>query len=217
MHIVWHGHSFFQITTSPEKNSQVKVAIDPYGKKIGLRVPKVEADVVLISHQHEDSNNFSAVGGSPFLIEGPGEYEIKNIFIQGILSYQDISQGKEKGANTIFTVESEGIKICHMGGFGQKELTENQLEEIGEVDILMIPVGGGDSLSEKEAAKIMSQLEPKTTIPMHYALPNLKMKLNPVSKFLKVFGIKSLLPINKLSMKKKDLSANEAKIVVLKK
>ncbi|XOA42754.1 MAG: MBL fold metallo-hydrolase [Candidatus Nealsonbacteria bacterium] len=217
MQIIWHGHSLFQITTIPEKNNQVKIVIDPYDKSIGLRVPKLEADIVLVTHQHHDHNNVAAVAGNPFLIEGPGEYEVKNIFIQGILSYHDNSQGKERGTNTIYTIESENIKLCHLGDFGQKELTDEQLEKIGEVDILMVPIGGNYTLSAKEAAKIMSQLEPKITIPMHYAIPKLKIKLDSLDNFLKVFGIKSLSPINKLSIKKKDISTDEAKIIVFKK
>ena len=217
MQITWHGQSLFQIITSPEKNVQVRIVIDPFDKSIGLRVPKFEADIVLVSHQHHDHNNVAAVAGNPFVIENPGEYEVKNIFIQGILSSHDNSQGKERGTNTIYTIESENIKLCHLGDFGQKELTEEQLEKIGGVDVLMIPIGGEPTLSAKEAAKIMSQLEPKITIPMHYALLKLKVKLDSLDKFLKVFGIKSLIPINKLSIKKKDLPTEEAKIIVLKK
>lgn len=217
MQIIWHGHSLFSIITTPEKNSQVRIVIDPFDEGIGLRIPKLEADIVLVTHQHHDHNNVTAVAGNPFLVEGPGEYEIKNIFIQGILSFHDDSQGKQRGVNTIYTIESEGIKVCHLGDFGQKELTDKQLEQIGDVDILMIPVGGVYTLSAKEAAKIMSQLEPKIIIPMHYAIPKLKIKLDSLDKFLKVFGIKSLSPINKLSIKKKDILTDEAKIIVFKK
>jgi len=217
MKIVWHGHSLFQITTNPEKNNQVQIVIDPFDKSIGLRVPKLEADILLVTHQHHDHNNIKAVSGNPFLIEGPGEYEVKGVFIRGILSFHDDSRGKERGMNTIYVMESEDIKLCHLGDFGQKELTEEQMEKIGEIDILMIPVGGNYTISLKEVAKIMSQLEPKITIPMHYAIPKLKIKLNPLNRFLKMFGIKSLTPLNKLSIKKKDIPADEAKIIVLKK
>jgi len=217
MKIVWHGHSLFQITTNPEKNNQVQIVIDPFDKSIGLRVPKLEADILLVTHQHHDHNNIKAVSGNPFLIEGPGEYEVKGVFIRGILSFHDDSRGKERGMNTIYVMESEDIKLCHLGDFGQKELTDEQMEKIGEIDILMIPVGGNYTISLKEVAKIMSQLEPKITIPMHYAIPKLKIKLNPLNRFLKMFGIKSLTPLNKLSIKKKDIPADEAKIIVLKK
>ena len=205
-----------QLIFSFQKDSQIKIVIDPFEESIGLKTPELEADILLITHQHPDHNNQKIVKGNYFLIDGPGEYEVKSIFFYGIPSFHDSNQGKEKGGNTIYTIEAEDLKICHLGDLGQKELTDEQLEKIGEVDILMIPVGGVDTISSKEALHIMSQIEPKITIPIHYALPKLKGKLEPVDKFLKALGIKSLEPLKKLSVKKKDLSSEEAKIIVLK-
>ncbi len=234
MQIIWHGQSFFEIIITSAKNHQIKIAIDPFSEEIGLKLPKLEADIVLTTHSHYDHNKIKAVSGGPFLIAGPGEYEIKNVFIQGIHSlgaakprlagdetkfqrpWHDNSKGKERGENTIYTIEAEDLKLCHLGDLGQKELTEEQLEKIAEVDILMIPVGGIYTISAKEALKIMSQIEPKIIIPMHYALPKLKIKLDGLDKFLKLLGIKSITPENKLSIKKKDISSEEAKIIVLK-
>ena len=211
MQITWHGLSLFQITTSPEKNVQIKITIDPFDKTTGLRVPKMDSDILLITNQHNDYNNAKAVAGNPFIIENPGEYEVKNIFIQGISTPNNNS--KEKGRATIYTIESEGLRICHLGNLDQRELTEEQLERIGDIDILMISVGG--IISGQESKKIISQLEPKIIIPMRYAIPKLKTKLNPLSDFLKAMGIKSIEPIKKLSIKKKDLLSDEAKIIVL--
>lgn len=220
MQIIWHGQSCFEIVAQPAKNSQVKLVIDPFSEEIGLKVPKLEADIVLTTHNHYNHNNIKAVSGSPFLIQGPGEYEIKNVFVQGIAGFHDNCQGKERGKNTIYIIEAEDLKLCHLGNLGQQELTNEQLEKIGEVDILMIPVGGTYTISAKEALKIMSQIEPKITIPMHYALPKLNPpaggKLDSLEKFLKLLGIKSLALENKLSIKNKDLPAEEAKIVALK-
>ena len=217
MQIVWHGHSLFHITTTSQKNSQVRVVIDPFDESLGLRVPKLEADVLLITHQHHDHNNIKAVSGNPFLIEGPGEYEVKKVFIQGIPGFHDNLQGEKRGTNTIYVINTEELKLCHLGDFGQNELTEEQLEKIGGVDILMIPVGGIYTIGTKEASKIMLQLEPKITIPMHYSLPKLKLKLESLNKFLKLFKIESLTPVKKLSIKKGDLAVDEAKIVILEK
>jgi len=214
MEIIWHGHSFFEIKSKENKN-QVEIAIDPFSDEIGLKVPKVEADILLISHDHYDHNNKSAISGNYFLIDQPGEYEVKGVFVKAIKSFHDKVEGKERGENLIFTIETEDLKVCHMGDFGQKELEEKQIEEIGEVDVLMIPVGGIYTISAKEAVKILEQLEPKITIPMHYSLPKLKIKLDSVDKFLKSLGIKSLEPIKKLSIKKEDLSPEEAKVVLL--
>jgi len=215
MQIFWHGQSCFQIISNQRKNGQVNIVIDPYSEDIGLKVPKLEADVLLVSHQHHDHNNVKAVGGNPFLIQGPGEYEIKEVFVQGIPAFHDSSSGKERGTNTIYTIEAEDLKLCHLGDLGQKELTPEQIEKIGGVDILMIPVGGVFTISAKEAVKIMSQIEPSIIIPMHYQLPKLRIKLDGIDKFFKVMGIKKLESLPKLSIKKKDISPEEARIIVL--
>ena len=216
MQIIWQGQSCFQIITSPGKNSQVNIVIDPFDESLGLRVPKLEADILLVTHQHHDHNNVKAVSGSPFLVQGPGEYEVKGGFVRGISSFHDSSLGKERGLNTIYTIESEDMRLCHLGDFGQKELTSEQIEEIGDVDILMIPVGGVYTISAKEALRLMSQIEPSIVIPMHYQLPKLKLKLDGLEKFLKTMGIKKIEPLDKFSIKKKDISSEEAKIIILK-
>ncbi|MFH1820576.1 MAG: MBL fold metallo-hydrolase [Candidatus Nealsonbacteria bacterium] len=205
MHIIWHGQSFFQIQISPNKGEQVVLAVDPYDESIGLKPPSFAADVLLITHDHHDHNNKKAVRGTPFLIEGPGEYEIKDIFIQGVASFHDNVQGKERGSNTIYTIESEGLKICHLGDLGQKELTTEQLEALGNIDILMVPVGGVYTIDSKEASRIISQIEPRIVIPMHYHVPKLKIKLDDVDKFLKEMGRKAVVPQPKLVVKPKDL------------
>lgn len=216
MQIIWKGQAFFQIISQPTKNSQIRIIIDPFAESLGLKTPTLEGDILLITHDHYDHNQKKIVQGEPFLIEGPGEYEIKGIFIQGIPAFHDNSQGRERGEITIYTIESEDIVICHLGDFGQKELTAEQLEKIGKVDILMIPVGGIYTISSREALKVISQIEPQIVIPMHYQIPKLKLKLEELDKFLKVMGLKSIEPQTKLTIKKKDLLANEMKVVVLK-
>lgn len=218
MQIIWHGHAFFQIIVNQGKEQKINIAIDPFSEEVGLRVPSLQADILLITHDHYDHNNVKAIKGSPFLIEGPGEYEIKGAYVQGIAAYHDKSQGKERGRVTIYTIEAEGIKLCHLGDFGQKELTSEQIDKIGECDILMIPVGGIYTISGQEAAKIIPELEPKIVIPMHYQLPKLKLKskLEGLEKFLKAFGQKGITAQPKLSIKKRDLTENKTKIIVLK-
>lgn len=220
MQIVWKGQSCFQIIAQAGKNNHVYLVIDPFNESIGLRVPKLEADILLISHSHPDYNNKKAIfssgqGQAPFIIEGPGEYEIKNVFIYGIFSWHDEKEGKERGDNTIYTIEVENLKLCHLGDFGQKELTGKQIESIGDVDILMIPTGGTYTIDSMAAAKIISQIEPKIVIPMHYQIPRLKEKLEGIDKFLKAMGSKSTEPQNKLSIKNKDLPSEGVRIVVL--
>ena len=215
MQIFWKGHSCFQILANIGKGNQVKIVIDPFSEEIGLKLPKMEADILLISHSHHDHNNKKAISGNPFLIEGPGEYEVKGVYVEGVHSWHDQKEGQERGENTIYTIEAEEMKICHLGDLGQKKLTDEQLEKIGDVDVLMVPVGGVFTISAKEAISIMAQIEPKITIPMHYSIPKLKIKLDGLEKFLKPLGIKKIEPLPKLSIKKRDLSPEEARIVIL--
>lgn len=215
MQIVWKGQSCFQLTSTQNKNHQVNIIIDPFDDSIGFKLPKMEADLVLVTHDHSDHNNVKGVSGNPFVVLGPGEYEIKGAFIQGIPSFHDEKEGKERGGNTIYTIEVEGLRLCHLGDLGQKELTAEQVEKIGDVDILMIPVGGVYTIAT-QAVKVMSQIEPSITIPMHYQIPKLKLKLRGVDQFLKAMGIKKLEPEPKLSIRKKDIVKEEAKVIVLK-
>lgn len=216
MNINWYGQSCFQISSNQGKNNHVSTLIDPFEESIGLRLPrKLEADVVLITHNHFDHNNVKAVSGQPFIASCPGEYDIKGIFIQGIPAFHDNVQGKERGRTTIYTIEAEEIKLCHLGDLGQKELTAEQLDKIGDVDILMIPIGGFFTIDAQEAVKIMAQIEPKIIIPMHYRIPNLNIKLDGLDKFLKIVGVKKIEPLPKLSIKAKDLPKEEVKIIVL--
>jgi L-ascorbate metabolism protein UlaG (beta-lactamase superfamily) len=225
MQIIWKGQSCFQIIINREKNNledvsrknnQVSLVIDPYDETTGLRVPKLEADILLVTHDHPDHNNIKAVSGNHFLISEPGEYEIKDIFIHGIPAFHDSSYGKERGKTIIYTIEAEGIRICHLGDLGQKELTEDQVEKIGNIDILMIPVGGVYTISSKEAVKIISQIEPKIVVPMHYQISKLKIKLESPEKFLKAMGVKSPETLNKLTLKKKDIPEEGMEIKILK-
>lgn len=215
MNINWRGQSCFQITSSQNKNHSVSIVIDPYDNSIGLRAPRLQADVLLISHDHYDHNNIKAVSGNPLIIDGPGEYDVKGVVINGISGFHDNSQGLERGRITIYTIETEEIKICHLSDLGQKELSSEQIERIGDVDILMIPIGGTYTINSTEAIKIMAQIEPKITIPMHYKIPKLNIKLEEADNFLKALGIKNLEPLAKLAIKKKDISSEEAKIILL--
>lgn len=204
--IIWAGQSCFQLSVSNSKDHSADIVIDPFDEATGPKVPNFSADILLVTHQHHDHNNTKAVKGSPFLISGPGEYEIKGVFIQGIPAFHDDKEGKEKGQSTIYTIEAEDMRFCHLGDLGQKQLTDEQLEKIGNVDVLMVPVGGaGFTVSSLEAQKIISQIEPRIVIPMHYAIPKLKMDLDDVSKFLKTMGKNAIAPQDKLTIKQNAL------------
>ena len=215
MIISWYGQSFFEIAVKGDEKESVKIAIDPFDDSIGLKPPKVEADILLITHQHKDHNNKGTIKGEPFVIEHAGEYEVKGISIQGISAFHDNEKGKERGVVVIYKIEAEGIKICYLSDLGQKELTTEQLEEIDEIDILIIPIGGKYTINGKEAAEIISQIEPRMVIPMHYKIENVNIDLEGVDGFLKVMGEEKTAPEKKLKVSAKDLPAEETKIVLL--
>lgn len=179
-------------------------------------MPNFNADLVLVSHGHEDHNNTEGLKGKPFIIDNPGEYEKNGVFVQGIDSFHDNVEGKERGKNTIFVIEVEEMRFCHLGDFGQKQLTDEQLDKIGHVDILMIPVGGTFTIDAHDAAKVIGQIEPKIVIPMHYALPKLKVEIDGVDAFLKAMGKKETVAQDKLTMKASLLpKESDMEIVVL--
>jgi len=214
--IVWAGQSCFEISVSDGKDHSATIVIDPFGD-VGLKMPSFTADVLLTTHDHQDHNNIKAVKGEPFIITGSGEYEVKGVFVKGIDSFHDDVDGKDRGKNTIYTIETENIRFCHLGDFGQKQLTDDQLEKIGPVDILMIPVGGVYTIDASQAQKIVGQVDPKIVIPMHFELPKLTVKLDSVEKFLKIMGKNSVESVDKLNIKVSSLPKDgDMSIIVLK-
>lgn len=217
MELTWWGQACFSIKTK-SNHQEVKIVIDPFSEEIGLKLPKLEADILLISHQHFDHNNKSAILGNPFVIEEPGEYEIKDVFIEGIPAFHDDKEGKERGEVIIFKIKSEGISLCHLSDLGQKKLDDEQLERIGLVDILLIPVGGYYTINGSQAREIVNQIEPKIVVPMHYSLPKLKIKeLSDVKEFLKAQGQENPQVLSKLKVKSEDFKENqETEVILLK-
>lgn len=212
MELIWYGHSFFEIR---EKTSQGKVSLatNPFSEKIGLEPPKkVEADILVVSSKNCDYLNKKIIAGNPFIIEEPGEYEIKEARIKGIPCG---NEEKEKGPDTIFIINIGGIKICHMGNFNESELSPNQLENIFGVDILLIPVGGDSTVSGKEAAKIVSRIEPKIVIPMRYKIPGVKLDMEDEKPFLGAMGIEDKEKIKKLKIKKNEAQKDGTEVILL--
>lgn len=216
MVIQWYGQACIEVRTKPGANGEVTVVFDPYDPKIGLRLPRLSADVVAVTHDHYDHNNVPGVSGSPFLVQGPGEYEVKQIFLYGIPSWHDDKEGQERGPNTMYLLESEGMSLAHLGDLGQPELTQAQLEHFEGVDILILPVGGTYTVNAKQAAAIVSQIEPRIIIPIHYQIVGLKVgkPLDGVEKFVHELGLKPETT-DKLKITKKDLPQEETKLVVL--
>lgn len=211
MDILWLGQACFKI-----KGKSATVIIDPYDSSIGLKLPKeMEAQIVLSSHNHRDHNNIQAVSGNPLAIAGPGEYEKCGVQILGIPTFHDNSGGSERGPNTIYYFQMDGINLVHLGDLGHL-LTEEQLGRIDEVDILMIPVGSVYTIDGKKAAEVVAQLEPKIVIPMHYQITGLNINLEGAESFLKEMGAENVSPLPKLAVTKEKLP-EETTVVLLNK
>ncbi len=158
-----------------------------------------------------------SVFGDPFVVRGPGEYEVGGVEIVGVQSFHDNKKGEERGMNTIYNFKIDKINVCHLGDLGQTDLTDQQIEEIGNVDILLIPVGGHFTIAATEANKIASQLEPRVIIPMHYKDSDTKIEeLAAVDKFLKEIGKENIDPVNKFTITP-DKFAEETQVVLMTK
>jgi len=213
----WYGQSCLRI-----KGKSTSLVVDPYDPTFtGLGNLKLEADIVVVTHDHGDHNNVSAVkvaaeGKNPFILNGPGEYEIAGVNIIGINSFHDDKNGAERGKNTIYSITVDEINFVHLGDLGQKQLTQAQIEALSSCDVLFIPVGGTYTISADDAPDIISALEPKIIVPIHYFVDGLKFKLDPVSKFLGAMGKEKLEPVPKLSISKERLP-QEVEVVLLEK
>ncbi len=182
MNIKWLGHSCFLITS----NEGLRVITDPYavGGGIDYSPVKETADIVVVSHDHGDHNNVSTVQGKPEVVNGSGTKTVKGIQFRGIATYHDSSQGKQRGPNTTFCFTVDNIKLCHLGDLGHV-LSPGQINEIGGVDILFIPVGGFFTIDAANASQVCAQLKPEVIIPMHFKTPNCAYPIASVDDFLR--------------------------------
>jgi L-ascorbate metabolism protein UlaG (beta-lactamase superfamily) len=208
MEINWLGHSCFRL-----KGKETIVVTDPYYPSLGYSLGEPQADIVTISHFHPGHSYIEGIADNPKQINGPGEYEIGGIFINGIATFHDAEKGKIRGDNTVYIVEMDGITLCHLGDLGHP-LTSAMVEEIGIIDILFLPVGGVSTIDIPVAVETLKQLNPHIAIPMHYKTPALQKNLEPVDKFLKEMGIQELATIPKLSINQSSMPTS-TQVVVL--
>lgn len=218
MYITYLGHSCFKLES---KENPASLITDPFDKDTGLRVPRMTADVVTVSHSHHDHCNTGNVknndGKIPFIINMPGEYEVKGIFVYGISSFHDNAEGREMGRNIIYRIEIDGISIVHLGDLGHMP-ANGALEQLEGTDVLLIPVGGKYTIGAKEASQIISRIEPRIVIPMHYKIEGLKFydDIEPIDIFLKEVGVSNPEQSDKLKLIKKDLPQGAMQVVVMK-
>lgn len=199
MDITWLGHSCFMI-----KGRNAVVITDPYSPNLGYSLGKPTAHIVTVSHQHEGHSYVQGIGGEPKIVTRPGEYEIGGVLIIGIATFHDNDKGANRGKNTVYLMEIDEMTVCHLGDLGHV-LTADQVEETGNVDVLLLPVGGGSTISAPVAAEVVRQLEPKAVVPMHYKTPAISREMEPVERFLKEIGVNQIAPQTELSITKSSL------------
>jgi L-ascorbate metabolism protein UlaG (beta-lactamase superfamily) len=206
MEISWFGHSCFQL-----RGKNVTFITDPFtpqpesSQDETSPLGKINASIVTVSHNHPGHNFAQGVGGHPRIVHGPGEYEINDVLIIGVPSYHDNQRGKIRGRNTIYVIHIDDLVICHVGDLGHT-LQEEQLEEVADADILLLPIGGGNSLDAAQAVEVISQVEPRIVIPMHYNLDagDQSAQLN---KFMREMGGEPVTPQPKYTVTRNSLPA----------
>lgn len=211
MIIQWLGNAGFKIQTKGQ-GSELTVAMDPFSDSTGIKMPKFQADILTLSRNNEYHNNAEAIRGEPFVIANPGEYETRGVFVYGIPAIATDSKGKKDKA-TIYKLISEDVSIAHLSSISEA-LTDEQLERLGNVDILLLPVGGNGALDYKKAPEIISQIEPRIVIPMYCKNEGQKTELATMDDFIKSCGLKSET-MEKLRIAKKDLMAEDTRLVIL--
>jgi L-ascorbate metabolism protein UlaG (beta-lactamase superfamily) len=208
MEISWLGYSCFRL-----KGKNTTVITDPFPPTLGYSLGKPTARVVTVSHSHADHSYVEAFESDTKVINRPGEYEVGGILIIGLPTFHDAENGARLGKNNVFAIEVDDINICHLGDLGHP-LSSDQIEELGNIDVLLVPVGGGDTISASQAAALVRSVEAKIVIPMHYKTLTLSKQMDGVDKFLKEMGITESVPQPKLVVSKSSLPLT-TQVVVL--
>ncbi len=206
MKINWLGHASFLLEVLNKT-----IITDPINEKAGYKVYNKRVDYVTVSHEHWDHNQVHALLGEPMVINTLGSYHSEGINFEGIASYHDPQQGRLRGSNIIFKINAEGINLVHLGDLGHL-LNEKDIQALGEVDILLIPVGGTFTIDAREAFNLVNKLNPKLVIPMHYQTPHLSFQLAPVEDFTRHFDIVVKKPYLEISKNNLD---QENKVILL--
>lgn len=208
MELYWLGHGCFRL-----RGRETTLLSDPCPRSTGYNIGKVAAHIVTVSHDHPEHSHLEAVTGTPKVVRGPGEYEIAGVLINGVRTYHDAQKGARRGLNTAFVIEMDDIRLCHLGDLGHV-LTPDQVEALSGVDILLVPVGGGTTIDAVAAAEIVSLLEPKIVVPMHYRTEVSTARLDPPSRFLKEMGLGEVTPQPRLNVTPSSLPS-ETQVVLL--
>lgn len=210
MEITWYGHSCFRLT---ERNFAT-VVTDPFDHKtVGYDALKLKAEIVTVSHDAPGHGNTDAVKGTTHVLTGAGEFEIGSVFITAVQTAGVGKKSKDKSRNTLYVFDYDGITVAHLGDL-QETPTQGEVEALGTINVLLLPVGGGGSLNAAKAAEVVSMLEPNLVIPMHYSTPDAKISLDALNKFLKEMGLSKVDAQPSLKVTRSSLP-DETKVIVL--
>jgi L-ascorbate metabolism protein UlaG (beta-lactamase superfamily) len=205
--VTWLGHGCFRL-----RGRAAAAVTDPYPPSIGLRLQRLDGNLVTVSHEHEN-HNYTQVMRDAYEIRGPGEYEVAGVSVIGVPTYHDAEKGAKHGRNTIYLIEIDDVRVCHLGDLGHP-LEDSEAEAIASPDVLLVPVGGRTTIDAAQAAAVVRQLEPRFVVPMHYAIPGLKLELDSLDRFLKEMAVGLSEPQPKLSVQASS-GEFDTKVVVL--
>ncbi len=211
MEINWYGHSCFRLS----ERGMASVVNDPFDhRQVGYEALKLKADIVTISQDAPEYNYLPGVKGDPYVITGPGEYEVGNVFITGTQTNGNSKKTDNELRNTLYLIDYNGIAIAHLGNLNRVP-SQTEVEALGSIHVALVPVGGGSGLTAAKAAEVISLLEPSIVIPMHYATPLSTIKLDPLSKFLKEMGVADAEILPSLKITSANSLPEETRVVVL--
>jgi L-ascorbate metabolism protein UlaG (beta-lactamase superfamily) len=205
--VTWLGHGCFRL-----RGRSAAAVTDPYPPSIGLKLQRLDGNLVTVSHEHEN-HNYTQVMRDAYEIRGPGEYEVAGVSVIGVPTYHDAEKGGKHGRNTIYLIEIDDVRVCHLGDLGHP-LDDSEAEAISSPDVLLVPVGGRTTIDAAQAAAVVRQLEPRFVVPMHYKIPGLKLELDSLDRFLKEMAVAVTEPQPKLSVQASS-GEYDTKVVVL--
>jgi L-ascorbate metabolism protein UlaG (beta-lactamase superfamily) len=211
MEITWYGHSCFRLA----ERSMATVVTDPYDyRSVGYEPLKLKADIVTISYNSPEHNYLTAVKCDPHAISGPGEFEIGGVFITGVQTNGQAKHTEGELRNTLYVIEYNGMTVAHLGNLNRVP-SQTEVEELGPLNVALVPVGGINSLNAAKAAEVISLLEPNIVIPMQYETSDSTLKLDPLSKFLKEMGLAEVEKVQSLKITSVGSLPEETRVIVL--
>jgi len=210
MDITWYGLSCFRML----ERGTASIVADPFSDTVGYGQPNLKADIVTVSHDAEGHNAVENVRNATLILDRPGEYEIGGVFINGVVAYDTARSPEEMRRNIIFVYDFDKVTVCHLGDLDHVP-KQQEIEALGNIDVLLVPVGGGGALNSSQASEVISLIEPSIVVPMHYKTDHTPFDLDPVDKFLKEMGLQTVEETDLLRVNKSTLASEDTQVVLL--